>query len=200
MPDRLALRVLRTFALAASVALAAGVVLGTSAAVAQDASPGPGEAAGIFVPETVAGRTLEVTELSGASFMTLSDPEDPDQASALEDLNTILASVGAAPEQMLFLSGFANDDEGNVVILAVRLEGADSDAFMEPWLDWIASPNYEELEFASGEFGGKQVTVLTDAGYPFDDPPKSFGYGFDDTVWLIGGTEEWAVEALEALP
>lgn len=184
----------------ATLALAAGLALSTSAVVAQDEPEVAGEEAAIFMPASVMGQPLEVVVTPGPALLDTMDPDNPQHVQQLEDLNGLLADVGATLEQLHAASGQAIVEEDHVAIIALRVEGADMVEGMEPWMDFLTIGNYDAPEATEGEVGGKSVQIIVEGDYPFDDPPQSFMYAAGDTIWFVGGDEEWAIEALEALP
>jgi hypothetical protein len=180
--------------------LTAGLMLLASAAVAQDDAGAGGDEATVFMPESVMGQPFEAVVTPGPALLETMDPDDPQHVQQLEDLNGMLADVGATLERLHVASGQALSEEDHVVVIAIRVEGADLVAGMEPWMDFLTAGTYDVPEATEGEIGGKTVQVIVEGDYPFDDPPKSFMYAAGDTVWFVGGTEEWAVEAIETLP
>ena len=163
-----------------------------SVAESQAALPSFGEGAGDLddvLPEEIAG--LEMT-------YQYAEGEDVFGSEGLtEEGQDFLDRVGAESGDVATAFGFAFDAEGGttISILAIRVEGADSDALRQAFIETIEAEG-DQVGTAT-TVGGKSVQAY--GGETTED--QGYLYVSGDVVFAVGGSPASALEeALAALP
>ncbi len=164
-----------------------------SVADSQPALPSFGEGAGDLadvLPEQVAG--LEMT-------YQYAEGEDVFGSEGLtEEGQDFLDRVGAESGDVATAFGFAFDAEGGatISILAIRVDGADSDALRQAFIETIEAEG-DQVGTAT-TIGGKSVQAY---GGETAEEGQGYLYVSGDVVFAVGGSPASALEeALAALP
>jgi hypothetical protein len=163
-----------------------------SVAASQAALPSFGEGAGDLadvLPEEIAG--LEMT-------YQYAEGEDVFGSEGLtEEGQEFLDRVGAESGDVATAFGFAFDAEGGttISILAIRVDGADSEALRQAFIETIEAEG-DQVGTAT-TVGGKSVQAY--GGEATED--QGYLYVSGDVVFAVGGSPASALEeALAALP
>lgn len=161
---------------------------GTTGAIPSFDLNGDPELAARF-PETVGGQPLQIQSMRGDTFNAMGG-EDPAFQEFLDSIGADLSDVSVA-------FGGVVSGETFLSVGAFRVLGASEEELER---EFIAAS--EEAGDVSGltesSIGGKDVWTATDPSGQTDG--SIFIYTKDDTLYFLTGTEEQAVEILEALP
>ncbi len=153
-----------------------------------DTPTGP---AGFELGDNIRGTSV----ISGPDLVAGMDPNDPQQAKNIEDIEALLAATGGSLDRLTMLNAVAAD--GETFVGAIRVDRADAEIAKAAYVKSMFN-DLGEARVVEAELGGKSVTLVFDDAAP--DQPPLVVYASGDTVWLISGTEEAAGTVLETIP
>jgi type IV secretory pathway VirB10-like protein len=153
-----------------------------------DTPTGP---AGFELGDNIRGTSV----ISGPDLLAGMDPNDPQQANNIEDIEALLAATGGSLDRLTMLNAVAAD--GETFVGAIRVDRADAEIAKAAYVKSMFN-DLGEARVVEAELGGKSVTLVFDDAAP--DQPPLVVYASGDTVWLISGTEEAAGTVLETIP
>jgi len=159
-----------------------------SASAGADTPSGP---AGFELGDSIRGTSV----ISGPDLVAGMDPNDPQQAKNIEDIEALLAATGGSLDRLTMLNAVAAD--GETFVGAIRVDRADAEIAKAAYVESMFN-DLGEARVVEAELGGKSVTLVFDDAAP--DRPPLVVYASGDTVWLISGTEEAAGTVLETIP
>jgi hypothetical protein len=196
---------LRSISLGAAAVLAL-MLSGSTAVLAQDASPSPEVVAsaaaegadGPAFPSSLAGSDLEVLTYRGPEWLAEFQDGTEGAAGFAAETEALLASLGKDLEDLTVRSALTQPSEGNqAVILALQVDGAEARDFADDAVRLLLG-DVNEPEFVIRPLGDRWVLRVVDAAVPGVYPRTV--YLADDTMWIIGADEEYVLELLDQLP
>jgi hypothetical protein len=163
---------------------------GSEASVGVGASSSPAAVSdvGAWIPDTVAGMTMQKQTMSGDAYAQ--QFADPGIAAMLEDL-------GIAPADASVAIGVGNSPALNLSarMLVVRAPGADPDQLDEAFKTATNGVRPTPLQWTATSIGGKEVESA------LDGPATYYLYVKGDVlVFLIPSDQEVAAEIISGLP
>jgi hypothetical protein len=167
-----------------------------SSAAASEASGGAGASSspgavsdiGGWIPDTVAGMTMQKQNMSGDAYVL----QFGDQAIA-----AMLQELGFAPADAAVAIGIGNSPALNLSarMLVIRAPGADSDQLEEAFKTATNGVRNTPLEWTATSIGGKQVDTAVDG------PATNYLYVKGDVlVFLVPSDQDVAAEIISGLP
>jgi hypothetical protein len=159
-----------------------------TASAEPDTASGP---AGFELGDNIRGTSV----ISGPDLVAGMDPNDPQQAKNIEDIEALLAATGGSLDRLTMLNAVAAD--GETFVGAIRVDRADGEIAKAAYVDSMFN-DLGEARVVEAELRGKSVTLVFDDAAP--EQPPLVVYASGDTVWLISGTEEAAGTVLETIP
>jgi hypothetical protein len=128
--------------------------------------------------------------------MALLDPEDPEQAASIDDIDALLAATDAETDQLAMLNAQSAD---GTFVGAVRVVGAPTEAIKGAYVDSIIEDLGDGARVEDAELGGKAVTRIFDDAAP--DQPPLIVYASGDTVWVVKASDgsDGSVRSAEAV-
>ena len=159
-----------------------------SGGVATSSSPGAVADLGTWIPDTVAGMTMQKQTMSGDAYIQ----QFGDQAIAamLEDLDV-------APSDAAVALGVGSSPALNLSarMLVIRAPAADSDQLDEAFKTATNGVRDTPLDWTATSIGGKQVETAVDG------PATNYLYVTDDVlVFVTSSDQEVAAEIISGLP
>jgi hypothetical protein len=135
------------------------------------------------------------TILTGPELMAGLDPDDPEQATLIADIQSLLEATSADIDQFTMLN--ASSVDGQDFVGAVRVTGADPETIRSAYVETTAA-GLAEPRIKEGQIAGHAVTRIYDDAEP--DLPGLIIYASGDTIWVIKGSDETARAVIESFP
>jgi cyclophilin family peptidyl-prolyl cis-trans isomerase len=144
-------------------------------------------------PAQLGGAPLSVRSFTGQELLAQSGADSP----GLQELIATIETQGKTLDDLTLASASAETDAGLADIVAIRVKGADANAFMTRLGALITG--YANIQATPGEVAGKQVSVLTDG--PDNGQARSYGYANGEVLWILQTTTDaLRDELMAALP
>lgn len=161
-----------------------------------------------LIPPAVGDAEMVVDVYTARDLMADLDPDDPDAASSVRDLEEVLAAHGKSIDDVSFANAYFATETTYGDLFAIRIAGADVAAFQDELVDMVLQP--QDPRRTPATIAGHQVTVVTD-GPPADsspdpsaDPdeavPPSYVYPVRDVLFIVSADEPQLTQLFKLLP
>lgn len=162
-----------------------------------------------LIPAAVGDAEMVVDVYTARDLMSDLDPDDPDAASSITDLQTLVAAHGKGIDDVSFANAYFATETAYGDLFAIRVAGADVASFQDELVDLVLQP--ADPQRAPATIAGKAVTVVTDgppasanpdpSADPFDLPvPPSYVYPAGDVLFIVSADEPQLTQLFELLP
>lgn len=149
------------------------------------------------IPSQIRGSDTTTQTFPVATVLDGIDPSNEADFLAADALRSLLDGVGGVDRATL-ISGQAIADDGGISILGLHVAGADQADFADGFIDLFVLSQFDDPQVEQTQLGGKDVARVSDAGSLRSQP--MFAYGVGETIWILGGQEEYITALLRTMP